>query len=141
MADPTLKELLAKKKEIDAEIEKARKEAQRGIKRAILILLKEADLTLHEVFPELGEAEPKAKAAKPRKAKAAPRKRAKGTPKYFVDGKPVDGRAATQDPRFDSVRTNGKIDDKKAAKAGMINPKWIEEQPAWVLKKLGIKGK
>ena len=40
-----------------------------------------------------------------------------------------------------SVRTNGKIDDKKAAKAGMINPKWIEEQPAWVLKKLGIKGK
>ena len=138
MADPTLKELLAKKKEIDAEIEKARKQAQRGIKQAIITLLKEADLTLHEVFPELGEAKPKT-LAKPRKAKVAPKKRAKGTPKYIVNGKPIDGRSARRDPAFDEMRIDGKIDDKKAQAAGMINPKWIEKQPAHVLKKLGIK--
>jgi len=139
MADPTLKELFVKKREIDAEIEKARKEARRGIRRAIAILLKEADVTLHEVFPELGEVKPKAKAAKPRRAKAAPKKRAKGTPKYIVNGKPIDGRAVRRDPAFIKVRTDGKIDDKKAQAAGMINPKWIEEQPAHILKKLGIK--
>lgn len=137
MADPTLKELLAKKKEIDTEIQKARKQAQRGIKQAIITLLKEADLTLHEVFPELGEAAPKA--AKPGRAKPAAKKRKVGTPKYIADGKPVDGRVARRDPRFDNVKTDGKIDDKKADAAGMINPAWIAEQHKSVLKKLGIK--
>lgn len=138
MADPTLKELLARKKEIDAAIEKARKEARRGLRQAIITLLKEADLTLHEVFPELAEEAPAAKKPSRAPKATAPKKRAKGTPKYIVNGKPADGRTARRDPRFEAVMTDGKIDDQKAAKAGMINPKWIEEQAPAVLKKLGI---
>lgn len=141
MAD--LNSLLQKQKELQAEIDKARKEARRGIKQKINALLKDASLTIQDVFPELvgGAAPKKAKAAaKPRKAKAASKKRQAGTPKYVVDGKPVDGRAARRDPAFDSVRTDGKIDDTKSQAAGMINPVWIAEQQKSVLKKLGIKG-
>jgi len=130
---PDLKTLLQKQIELQAEIDKARKEAKAGIKQKINALLKEADMTIQDAFPELpGGTGPKAKVA-------ASKERKVGTPKYIANGKPIDGRAARRDPAFESVRVRGKIDDKKAQTTGMINPQWIKEQQKSVLKKLGLK--
>ena len=131
MAD--LKTLLKKQKELEVEIDRARKEAQTVIKRKINTLLKEAEMTIQDAFPELaGGTGPKAKVT-------ASKERQAGTPKYIANGKPIDGRTARRDPAFESVRVSGKIDDKKAQAAGKINPQWIKKQQKSVLKKLGLK--
>ena len=71
--------------------------------------------------------------AKSASKKTAKKKRASksSTPdKYFIDGKGVDGRKARSIDGFDKVRVDGKIDDKKALGAKMINPAWLKSNTA-----------
>jgi hypothetical protein len=53
------------------------------------------------------------------------KRRESGPPKYHHGGKGVDGRSARRSKSFQKVLTDGKIDDAKALKSGMINPAWL----------------
>ena len=120
-------QIAALQKQRDETIAKARSDARAQIES----ILKEAETSLDEVFPELARrtGAKKSAARKPRQA---------GTPKYVIDGKEIDGRAARRHPGFEKVIKGGKIDDTKAAAGGLINPKWAAEQPERVLKAMKL---
>jgi hypothetical protein len=98
-------------KQIAKDIAAAEKKNKAALRRQVVQLLSEHGTTVEELFG----------------AKSSPteKKRSPGIPKYFLDGQTYDGRAARAVTGFDGVRVHGKIDDKKALKAGMINPEWL----------------
>lgn len=76
MSKPTIAELNEQLKRIQSEIEERRASARTEIRTEIEKMLKDAELTLHDVFPEL------AKGGKGAPAPTKIRQRAEAAPKY-----------------------------------------------------------
>jgi len=124
MAD--IKKLLAEQKRIEKEfqavnkrLEAAKRKEMGSLRNTIQKMCREAGTSVEELF---GVKAPKAKAvAKPKKKI----RRKVELPKYIFEGKPVDGRSARRHDGFNKVKSSGKVDDKKALSAKMINPAWL----------------
>gem|GEM_PF-5271692 len=111
-------------KKIQAQLQKLRDKAHNELRKQITKMCAEAGTTVEELFGGKAKTAAKKTVKKKRTAKSS-------TPdKYFIDGKGVDGRKARSIDGFDKVRVDGKIDDKKALDAKMINPAWLKSNSA-----------
>lgn len=130
-----LQNLLAEKKRIEKEhkkvqqqLQRAKARAQKELRSRILKMCSEAGTSVEELFGAKPKTAAKSKTRTKRTTKS-------NTPdKYFLDGKGVDGRKARTIKDFDKIRVNGKIDDKKAIAAKMINPAWLKTKSPIVAK-------
>ena len=123
MAD--IKQLLAEKERIEKEqakleqqIQKLQQKAKTELRDKIIKMCTDAGTTVEELFG-VGKKKSSAGGGRP-----------KGPQKYMHNGVDYDGRVARGMDAFDKVQDDGKIDDRKALKAGMINPKWLTSEKA-----------
>ena len=137
MVTKTLAVVQAEIARLQKQAEKLQQEALATARERIETIEKEAGATLEQLFEDrfkrYGAPQVKEKAKPSERATRAP-----GTPKYIVDGKIYDGRAARRESAFDAVRVDGKIDDGKAFANGNINPAWLREAPPRILNALGV---
>lgn len=123
-----LKELLAEKKRLATEqarlekkISTAQKRQKEAVRKELEALAAKHGYGLADFLSARKTSAPAAAGARP-----APRKRRQaGPPKYRHGRKGMDGRAARRSKAFAKVIVDGRIDDAKALKAGMINPAWL----------------
>lgn len=112
--------------ELQRQLDSVKKKAQKELKKEIDRMCSIAGTSVEELYNLKPAAAPK----KSRKTKASAKKkttRRRSLPdKYLVGGKGVDGRKARKMSEFDKIREDGKIDDKKALDAKMINPVWLK---------------
>jgi len=114
-----LKELLAEQDRLEKaqqrivrDIAAAQEAGKSALRQQVVQLLKDNGTTVEELFG-VGSG-------------SSTKKRQTRIPKYWHDGRAYDGRTARAVDGFDNVRIDGKIDDKQALKAGMINPAGLE---------------
>ncbi len=128
--------------ELQRQLDSVRKKAQKELKKEIDRMCSIAGTSVEEIYG----LKPAATSKKGRKAKTATKKkttrRRKSLPdKYLANGRGVDGRKARKMSEFDAVRVDGRIDDKKALNAKMINPVWLNTNSPIVkrfLKEFGV---
>ena len=128
-------------KKLDEQIASLQRQREEAVAKArsdarskIEAVLAEAETSLDEIFPEYFSKAGGKKRGAPSKPRQA------GTPKYLAEGKEIDGRAARRHPAFEKVLKGGRIDDAKAAAAGLVNPRWVAEQPESVRKAMKLGG-
>ncbi len=137
MVTKTLAVVQAEIARLQKQAEKLQQEALATARERIETIEKEAGASLEQLFEDrfkrYGASQSGVEAKPSKRATGAP-----GIPKYIVDGKTYDGRAARRESGFDAVRVDGKIDDGKAFAKGMLNPAWLREAPPRILNALGV---
>ena len=110
MVTKTLAVVQAEIARLQKQAEKLQQEALATARERIEAIEKEAGASLEQLFEDrfkrYDASQSDAEAKPSERATRAP-----GTPKYIVDGKTYDGRAARRESAFDAVRVDGKIDD------------------------------
>ena len=137
MATKTLADVKAEIAKLQEQAEKLQQEALATARSRIEAIVHEAGASLEHLFEDRFKRYGASKTSVDAKS-SEPVARASGTPKYIVNGKTYDGRAARRESAFDAVRVDGKIDDGKAIAKGNINPAWLREAPPRVLTALGV---
>ncbi len=112
--------------ELQKNLDAVKKRAQKELKKEIDRMCSVAGTSIEELYGvKMPSAPKKGRKSMAGAKKKTTRRRSSLPDKYLANGKGVDGRKARKMSEFDSVRVDGKIDDKKALAAKMINPVWL----------------